>query len=169
MHKIFSGIVIISLLTFSQAYGEGNKVELPADYKTKFTNYVSSDRIQNADQTIRIFANDIAMQGPGKDGKLPYGSKIVAEVYKAKKDKDGKVMTSILNRRIRGKFALIAVLERKKGFGDGRADGMKTGDWDFGAYKPDGTVAKKDLNSCRTCHAAIGNTNHVFSFEHLSK
>ncbi len=169
MLKIITGIVIICLLTFSLAHGKDNKIHFPAGYKSTYTNYVSNDRIQNEDQTIRLFANEIAMKGPGKDGKLPYGSILVAEVYKAKKNKDGSVATSILNRRIRGKFALVGVMQRKKGFGDDRPDGLKTGDWDFAAFKPDGSVAKKDLNSCRACHAPISNTNHLFSYEHLVK
>ncbi len=169
MKKVLTGIVVIGLFTFSIAHGKDNKIQLPADYKTKFTNYVSNDRIQNEDQTVRLFANDIAMQGPDKDGKLPYGSILVAEVYKAKKDKDGNVVTSVLNRRIRDKFALIGVMERKKGFGEGRPDELKTGDWDFAAFKPDGSVADKDLNACRACHAPLSNTHHVFSFEHLAK
>ena len=37
-----------------------------------------------------------------KAGKeLPYGTVLVAEIYKAKKDKEGKVITSSLGRRIR--------------------------------------------------------------------
>ncbi len=169
MLKFVTGIAFICLFTLSQAHAGDSKVQLPADYKSTFTNYVSNDRIQNEDQTVRIFANDIAMQGPGKDGKLPYGSVLVAEVYKAKKDKDGNIVTSILNRRVRGKFALIGVMERKKGYGEGRADGLKTGDWDFGAFKPDGSVADKDLNDCRACHSPLSSTHHVFSYEHLVK
>lgn len=134
-----------------------------------YTNYISHDRVQNPDQTIQIFANDIAMQGPGEDGKLPYGSILVGEVYKAKKDAEGNVVTSALNRRIRGKFALIAVIQREKGFGDDLPDGLKNDGWDFATFKPDGSVAEKDLNACRACHAPLTKTNHLFSYEHLIK
>ena len=78
---------------------EGDQISFPANYKETFTNYLSLDRTQNPDQIIRLFANDTALQGPGADGKLPFGSVLVAEIYKAQKDADGNVMTSQLGRR----------------------------------------------------------------------
>ena len=59
-------------------------------------NYLSLDRVQDPDQVIRLFANDIAMQGPDKDGKLPFGSIIVGEIYKARLDSEGEVITCLL-------------------------------------------------------------------------
>ena len=143
MIKLITTIIVTSFLLLSTVYGEGNDISLPENYKSSFTNYVSNDRIMNDDQTIRLFANDIAMQGPGEDGKLPYGSVIVAEVYKAMKDKNGNVISTNLNRRIRGDFALIAVMQREKGFGDNLPEGLKNEDWDFAAFKPDGSLQKK--------------------------
>lgn len=143
-------------------------VEFPADYETTFSKYLSLDRIQNPDQIIRLFANDIAMQGPGPDGKLPYGSVLVGEVYKAKKDGKGNVLTSALGRRMRGDLALIAVMQREEGWGKAYPEGLRNGNWDFGAFKPDGKVADKDLNACRACHAPLAKTNHLFSIEHIA-
>jgi len=169
MLKLLNAALILCIFAISTAHSENNKIAFPADYASTFTNYVSNDRVLNPDQTIRLFANDIAMQGPGADGKLPYGSIIVAEVYKAKKDAEGNVITSSLNRRIRDKFALIAVMKREKGFGDNFPDELKNDDWDFATFKPDGSVADKDLNACRACHAPLADTNHLFSYEHFAK
>ncbi len=167
MIRLLSYIAIFYTFTISLAISGNNNIQLPVDYRSTFTNYVSNDRLMNPDQTIRIFANDIAMQGPGEDGKLPYGSVLVAEVYKAKKDKEGKIITSNLNRRVRDKFVLIAVMQREKGFSDNLPDGLKNEDWDFAAFKPDGSLAEKDLNECRACHAPLTTTNHLFSYQHL--
>jgi len=145
------------------------QVALPEDYRTTFTNYLSLDRVQNPDQTIRLFANDIAMQGPGEDGKLPYGSVIVAEVYKAKKDAEGNVITSELNRRIRDKMALIAVMQREEGWGEQHPEGIRNGNWEMAAYTPDGSDAGKDINACMACHAPLVDRNFVFSYSHLKK
>lgn len=158
-----------SMLMASLAFAEDNQVPLPEDYAATFTNYLSLDRVQNPDQTIRLFANDIAMQGPGEDGKLPYGSVLVAEVYKARKNEAGEVKVSSLNRRIRGDFALIAVMQREKGFGDAFPEELKNGDWDFAAFKPDGSAADKDLNACRACHAPLVDSNHLFSLDHINQ
>lgn len=146
---------------------EPERIELPENYKSTFTNYLSLDRTQNPDQIIRIFANDIAAKGPGADGKFADGSVLVAEVYKAKTDADGEVIESSLDRRIRDKFALIAVMEKRAGWGKTFSDDFRNGDWDFAAFKPTGERAKKDLNACRSCHAPLGEQDHVFSIEHL--
>ncbi len=159
----------MSALLFVSVLAEGNKIAFPQGYKNTFKIYVSNDRVMNPDQTIRIYANDIAMQGPGEDGKLPYGAVLVAEVYKAKKDENNIVIVSSLNRRISGDLALIAVMQREKGFSDNLPEGLKNEDWDFAAFKPDGSVANKDLNECRACHAPLTETNHLFSYEHLAQ
>ena len=83
-----------SVFLLTPAFSEENKIAFPQDYKETFKNYVSNDRVMNPDQTIRIYANHIAVQGPGEDGKLPFGSVLVAEVYKAKKDENGNVIVS---------------------------------------------------------------------------
>ena len=144
-------------------------IEYPEGYEQTFTNYLSLDRTQNPDQIIRLFGNDIAMQGPDDDGKLPYGSVLVAEVYKAKKDADGKVLTSALGRRIRGDLALIAVMQREEGWGESYPESLRNGNWDFAAFKPNGEVADKNLDACRACHAPLKSMNHVFSYEHFTQ
>lgn len=80
------------------------EIAFPDNYAETYTNYLSLDRTMNPDQVIRLFANDVAMQGPDADGKLPFGSVLVAEVYKAKKNDKGEILAFSL--------ALIAVLER---------------------------------------------------------
>ena len=108
----------LSLLSIAYCQ-EQSEILFPEDYQTAFTNYLSLDRVQNPDQVIRLFANDIAMQGPAVDGKLPYGSVLVGEVYKAKKNPDGSIATSLLQRRIRGELILIAVMQRNEKFSAG--------------------------------------------------
>ena len=167
--KFTASISIILISLSFVAHSDNNEIKFPANYSSTFTNYVSNDRIQNPDQTIRLFANDIAIMGPDEEGKLHYGSIIVAEIYKAKKDENGDVAKSILNRRIRGELALIAVMQREKGFSDDLPKELKNDDWDFAAFKPDGSIADKDLNECRACHAPLTTTNHLFSYQHLMK
>ncbi|MEM7307930.1 MAG: cytochrome P460 family protein [Planctomycetota bacterium] len=144
-------------------------IALPRDYRETFTNYLSLDRVQNHDQIIRLFANDVAMRGPDEHDRLPFGSVLVAEVYKAKLDDDGSVALSSLNRRMRGKMALIAVMERAEHLGQGYEGDLRNGHWDFAAFTPDGAVASKDLNSCRSCHAPLKSTDHLFSLDHLRR
>ena len=55
--------------------------------------------------------------GPDETGVFPFGSVIVGEIYKAKLNESGEVMLSSLGRRLRGDFALIAVMECREDFG----------------------------------------------------
>ena len=144
-----------------------NNIAFPADYKDTFTRYMTSDRIGNDDQVMVFYANDVALQGVKDSGEFPDGSILVGEVYKAKKDADGNVLQSGLNRRVQDQLALVAVMEKQAGWGDAFEAGLKNGDWDFAAFKADGAVADKDLNACRACHAPLTDTQHVFSYEHV--
>ena len=153
----------------ADASTSSKEVAFPKDYRKTFTNYLSLDRVQNHDQIIRLFANDIAMQGLDENGKLPFGSVLVGEVYKAKLDDSGKVMVSSLGRRIRGELVLVAVMEKGEHLGKGHPEELANGHWEFGAFKRDGSFAGKDLNSCRACHAPLKEADHVFSFEHFIK
>jgi len=159
-------VLTVSMIPYATVADEA-RIQFPADYKTTFTNYLNLDRTQNPDQIIRLYANDIALEGLRASGEFPEGSILMGEIYKAKKDPEGKVMVSRLGRRIKGDLALLAFMEKQKGWGDGRAEGLGTGDWDFAAFKPDGTRAKKDLNECRACHAPLADTRYTFSYEHL--
>ncbi len=161
--SIFS--FLLSLNVLSVAYADN--ISFPADYEQTFTNYLSLDRTQNPDQIIRLFANEQALKGVDSDGKFPYGSILVGEIYTTKKDAEGNILKSTLGQRIRNKLALIAVMQREEGFGEAFPEGLKNGDWDFATFKPDGTVADKDLNACRACHAPLVDVDHVFSMEHL--
>lgn len=160
-------VIVASFIVVYTTASEESRIQFPKDYQTTFTNYLNLDRTQNPDQVMRLYANDIALKGVQADGQFPDGSILIGEVYKAVKDKDGKVIESTLGRRIRGQLALVAVMEKQKGWGEQFPEGLKNGDWDFATFKPDGSVAKKDLNACRACHAPLTKLHHVFSYEHL--
>lgn len=151
------------------AYAEQPRVSFPQSYQTEFKNYLSLDRVQNPDQIIRLFANEAALDAGSKGRELPDGSVLVGEIYAALKDADGKVVTSSLGRRIRTKLVAIAVMEKRKGWGETLPAEYRNGDWDFGIYSPDGKALDKDLNACRKCHAPLGASQHLFSLQHIAK
>lgn len=166
-----------SLLMAATALGIGSwsaaaeqpRMPFPQDYATTFENYLSLDRVQNADQIIRLFANKTAIEAGRQGRELPDGSVLVGEIYTARKDADGKVITSTLGRRIRDKLVAVAVMEKRKGWGETIPAEFRNGDWDFGMFSPAGQPLDKDLNACRKCHAPLGATQHLFSLQHLSR
>lgn len=156
-------------LIASLALAEEPRISFPAGYQTAFENYLSLDRVQNPDQIIRLFANDVALKAAKEGRELPNGSVLVGEIYKAKTDADGNIITSDLGRRVRGKFAAVAVMEKGEGWGEKFPPGLKNGDWDFAIFSPDGEPLNKDLNTCRSCHAPMAKTQYLFSLEHLTQ
>ncbi|MCB1527129.1 MAG: cytochrome P460 family protein [Hyphomicrobiaceae bacterium] len=168
LRVMFLTAVVLAISANAQAPASAqDATAFPADYKTKFTNYLSLDRTQNNDQIIRLFANDKALAAAKAGEKLPDGSVIVGEIYKARLDKDGKPVVSTLGRKIRDKLAVIAVMERRDGFGKDLPQELQNDGWDFAAFKPDGSSAGKDLNQCRACHAPLTDTQHLFSLQHM--
>ena len=83
---------------------EDRALSFPEGYKDDFTLYFTGDRLFEEEQTIKIYANDVALQGVQADGKLPDGSVLVAELYAALKDSDGEVLESQVGRRVAGDF-----------------------------------------------------------------
>ena len=160
-------VAAAALLFPCMALGDDPRIAFPGAYKTEFKNYLSSDRVQNPDQTISLYANDKAIEASKAGQELPDGSILVGEIYAARKDADGKVVTSALGRRINEKLAAIAVMEKRKGWGDAYSEDVRNGDWDFAIFSPDGKRLDKDLNACRSCHAPLKQTQHLFSLEHI--
>ena len=161
-------VALGSFSTFAEA--DKPRIDFPENYRAELVNYLSLDRTQNDDQIIRLFAPKSALEAAKSGNSLPTGTVLVAEIYKAKKDADGEVIESSLGRRVRGKFAAVAVMQKEKGWGDKFPDELKNGDWDFAIFKPTGErLVKKDLNKCRACHAPLKETQHLFSLEHMVK
>jgi len=123
---------------------------------------------QNGTQVMRVYGNDIAMQGPGEDGRLADGAVLIGEVYPALTDDDDNVITSELGRFIRGDLAAIAVMEKQDGWGADFSDELRNDDWDFNIFSAaTGEPLDTDLNNCRACHAPLDDRDHVFSFQHI--
>ena len=103
-----------------------------------------------------------------KGEKLPDGSVLVAEIYAAQKDADGDVIESAIGRRVSGEFKAIALMERKAGWDAQYSDDLKVGDWEFELFSTAGKNLNKDTTGCRQCHAPLGDSDYLFSGEHMA-
>ena len=158
--------IFVSLVAASAQAGPEN-VNWPGDYKSSFTHYFSGDRTANEKQIIRIYANDAAIAGVHADGKLPFGSVLVAELYAVQLDEKEQPLISSLGRRIAKNLAAIVVMQRGQDFDAGYPDHLTTGDWEFAVFNPAGQKLDKDVTGCRTCHHPLVDKEFVFSYEHL--
>ncbi|WP_164880932.1 cytochrome P460 family protein [Aestuariirhabdus litorea] len=156
----------LSLLIGNAQAGPEN-VKSPGDYRANFTHYYSGDRTANNTQIIRVYANDIALEGAKKEGKLPYGSVLVGELYSAKLDASGQPLKSSLGRRIANTLEVLVVMERGAGFDADYPEALKVGDWEFAVFSPDGQRLDKDITACRACHNPLSDQEFLFSYDHL--
>ena len=167
---VVTTVIAISVLTAGVAAVAGeDRIAYPANYASTFTNYLSLDRVQNGDQIIRLFANNIALESAKEGAALADGSVLVGEIYAAKRDSEGQVVVSDLGRRIRDKMLAVAVMEKRSGWGASFSDELRNGDWDFAIFSPKGDKLDKDLNTCRSCHAPLTETDHLFSIQHIAR
>ena len=147
---------------------EDRVLDFPEGYQENFTLYFTGDRYFEEEQTIRLFANDIALEAVKSDGVLPDGSVLVAEIYGALKDDEGAVVESQIGRRVPAEFKAIAVMERRDGWDDQYPEELKVGDWEFELFNPAGENLNRDMTGCRECHHPLTDTEFTFSIEHLA-
>jgi len=113
--KIFVGTVCaLSALSAINAYAEGNPeyVKFPTGYETSFANYTTMNR-DGKEQVAKMYANDAAISSYKKGQTAAPGSVVVMEVYKPKKDADGKSIVGSDGIYEIGKLAAVAVMERR--------------------------------------------------------
>ena len=147
---------------------EDRSLAFPADYRTTFDNYLISDRMVQEDQIMNFWANEIARKAAQAGEPLPDGSKVVAELYYAKKDESGEVIESALGRRIPGELFAIFVMERNSAWADQYPDDLKVGGWEFEAFSPSGENLNRDTTACRECHQPLADTEYTWSYPHMA-
>ena len=167
MRKFAFTTILATAFAMPLAAEEDRVLAFPENYRENFTLYFSGDRLLEDEQTIRIFANDIALEGAKADGTLPDGSVLVAEIFAALKDSDGEVVESSLSRRLPGEFKAIVLMERRSGWDEQYPDELKVGDWEFDVFSTAGENLGKNTTACRECHHPLTDTEYLFSIEHL--
>lgn len=129
---------------------------LPVDYQETFVHYMTVDR---SDNTVRkLYIHPEALDLFQRDGVLPDGTQLIIEAFHAQVDDAGDPVQDENGRLIPGEmFSNIHMSEKRSTWT--RADLATAGtdvDWNFAAFKADGSVAPEDnRNDCFTCHDAF--------------
>ncbi len=170
MKRFTIAAALAATIAFPVSAGEDRVLEFPENYRDNFTLYFSGDRYLADEQTIRIYANDIAVNGARSDGKLPYGSVLIGELTPAVTDADGEPLESSLGHLISsGEVATIVMMQRIEGNDARYSDELKVGDWEFEVFSPAGENLAKDTTACRECHHGHEDTEFMYSLEHLAQ
>lgn len=132
-----------------------DRVGLPEGYDKEFKLFYEFDRPDNKTARV-IYGNDIAASvEPGEP--FPYGSILVMDVYRTKKDETGNVVLDANGRYTRDELAGHFVMRKEKGFGTKYGE-VRNGEWEYVAYKADGTyqAPPERTTPCASCHVEAG-------------
>lgn len=64
---------------------------------------------------------------------------------------------------------MVVVAEKQPGYGNDRAPELRTGEWEFAAYKPDGTFIERDYTPCYQCHVPLTDSDYLFTRDLLKQ
>lgn len=132
-----------------------DRVGFPEGYQEEFTIFYEFDRPDNKTARV-IYANEAAASvQPGQP--FPYGSILVMDVYRTKKDEAGNVLLDENGRFVRDELSAHFIMRKEPGFGAKYGE-VRSGEWEYVAYKPDGTyqAAPDKTTPCAVCHVETG-------------
>ena len=164
--RLVVGIAGAAAAVVASAGGNPEFVAFPSGYDAMFTNYTTMNRAGSA-AVAKMYANDVAVASYRKGQPAASGSIIVMEVYKPKKDADGKPIVGSDGVNEIAELAAIAVMERRDRWPAGYAADDRVGTWGFAIYKPDGKPKENDL-ACVTCHTPMEQQDFLFSHQRLA-
>jgi len=165
LRRLFIGAFCAFFAFNAYAGGDPDYVKYPKGYQESFTHYATMNR-NGKEQVAKMYANEAAISSYGKDQKASAGSVIVMEVYKPKKDVDGKAVEGSDGHYEIDKLAAVAVLERRDSWDDSYPADHRLGGWGFAIYKPDGSLKPNKLD-CAGCHAALADQDFLFTHQQL--
>ncbi|HEX4879965.1 MAG TPA: cytochrome P460 family protein [Limnobacter sp.] len=84
------------------------------------------------------------------------GTVSVMDIYKAEKTGDKLTKTALEK---------VFVMYKGKDWGSAAPEGLKTGDWVYAAFEPNGQPAKVDYATCRGCHLPLAKDDYVFHYD----
>jgi hypothetical protein len=159
---------LLAAIVLSVAVRAGpDNVKFPVNY-AKGVLYTTVDRPDNK-QYRELFITRFALDEVKAGRPLPSGTVITMVNYKAKLDDAGQPVKDENGRFIKtSEVAGIAVMEKRMGWGAEYPAEMRNGEWEYRAFKGDGSVNDKaDLKPCFTCHKPLDKQDFVFSIDKL--
>ena len=163
MKKIAFICLALSVSFLVYAGGNPEQVSFPDGYKTNFKKYDTRNR-EGKPQVAVLYANKIALDSANST-KLADGAKIVMEVYKAKVSY-GEPIVGTDGVYKKGKFAAVAVMEKRSDWEGSIDANERTGDWGYAIYHTNGKPKDNELD-CAGCHRPIAENDYLFSHSSL--
>jgi len=165
--RVAVGAAMAALTLGALAASAGpERVSFPEGFDTEFVHYSNVDR-PDRKRVRELYINpeaDAAAE-PGED--LPHGTVIVMADRDARLDAEGDPVRDENGRFIpEGDFTGIFVMEKQEGWEESQTlDVISNGDWDYAAFRPDGTLNTDfGTEGCFSCHANRAGRDYTFTY-----
>ena len=132
-------------------------VGFPKGYRDTYQLFYWFDNYQNR-QIRAVYANPTAASVmSGHAFNFPYGSILLFESYTVQQDDNGEPLLDDNGRFIPNELTTLFVMRKEEGFGEDYQY-LRNGEWEYVAYRPDGTYATppSGTGSCALCHLTGG-------------
>jgi len=147
-------------------YADATKVAFPTNYATGIRWLVNDNERQK--QVREIYAFPETAEAARKGEALPYGTVITLVRYSAKLDAQGALVKDENGRLIKNGILGINVMQKGKGWGAEYPDTLRNGEWEYRAFKADGTPNEQaKLDACFGCHKAQASQEFVYEYDKL--
>ncbi|MFN0102561.1 MAG: cytochrome P460 family protein [Bryobacteraceae bacterium] len=159
MSKILlTAAVTVSLTAQPAPAPAQDRVMFPANYTATFKKLFTFDRPDNGQIRV-VWANEIAA-GTRPWEAFPYGSVVLFESWTSKRDASGNILLDENGRFTPDVLGTLFVKRKEFGFGEAYRSN-RNGEWEYGAYRPDGTTqtASTATGACAICHLDAGAQN----------
>src|ERR1051325_8404537 len=130
-----------------------DRVGFPTNYQQTFKRMYALDNNQNRQIRV-IWANDMAQTvDPAQPWNFPYGSVLLFESWLPQLNDAGDPVLDADGRFMATTLQTIFAMRKEKGFGTEYGP-IRTGEWEYVSYNPDGTFATAPSASgtCAICH-----------------
>lgn len=158
-------ILMSSLSLITWVWAQDDRVGFPKDYQKLFKLYHAVNNEERKSLREILINPTGAKVEPGKD--LPYGTVIVMLGYRVKM-KDGQPVKDDKGLYVKDELNRVDVMRKEKGYGKIYGD-QQSGEWEFGAYRPNGDIIAGDNSRCAGCHMDASSSDYVFSADQLFK
>jgi plastocyanin len=137
-----------------------DRVGFPTGYKDTYKLFYVFDNYQNR-QIRAVYGNPVAASvNPAQPFNFPYGSIILFESYSVQEDAGGEPVLDNNGRYMPNALTTLFVMRKEPGFGSDYKE-IRNGEWEYVAYRPDGSYATTPANSgsCALCHLTGASLN----------
>lgn len=139
----------------------------PENYKSTFVKYLTINF--PATKQVRYYYANRAAVDAAKAGKpLPDGSYLLAEVYAAKLDGDGKPVTGSDGFYVAEKHLLYTAMGTGAGWGKDIPDALRNGNWNYGVFTLEKQHRPINQAECLGCHKPLDSVSYVFTLKEIA-